>query len=199
MIHLIRHGETTLNAARVLQPPETPLSERGRRQAERLALRLRESGIVHVISSDLPRAQATAELLCRVTGAELTLEPLLQERSFGELRGTAYSELGRDVFAQDYRPPGGEDGHDFDRRVDAAWERIVERAARLGAPLAVVTHGLVCRSLTLRRLRLPPGQEPVQRFRNTSLTLAQAVPPHAVELIDCTRHLEGLEAEGLGA
>ena len=39
-ILLIRHGETELNAKRVLQPPETPLSERGVAQAERLARRL---------------------------------------------------------------------------------------------------------------------------------------------------------------
>ena len=31
-IYLVRHGETELNAARILQPPATPLSERGVRR-----------------------------------------------------------------------------------------------------------------------------------------------------------------------
>ena len=33
MLHLIRHGETSLNVARVLQPADTPLSARGHAQA----------------------------------------------------------------------------------------------------------------------------------------------------------------------
>src|SRR5437667_456679 len=39
-IYLIRHGETDANAARVVQLPTVPLSERGRDQATRLAARL---------------------------------------------------------------------------------------------------------------------------------------------------------------
>ena len=37
LLYLIRHGETPLNVARVLQPADTPLSERGQRQAQALA------------------------------------------------------------------------------------------------------------------------------------------------------------------
>ena len=37
---IIRHGETPLNVARVLQPPDTPLSLRGQAQASALASRL---------------------------------------------------------------------------------------------------------------------------------------------------------------
>ena len=39
-ILLIRHGETALNAARIVQPADTPLSERGIAQARALARRL---------------------------------------------------------------------------------------------------------------------------------------------------------------
>ena len=39
-IVLVRHGETESNAQRVLQHPETPLSERGLAQARRVAERL---------------------------------------------------------------------------------------------------------------------------------------------------------------
>ncbi|HEY9065800.1 MAG TPA: histidine phosphatase family protein, partial [Burkholderiaceae bacterium] len=37
---LVRHGETALNATRVLQPADTPLSARGIAQAEAIARRL---------------------------------------------------------------------------------------------------------------------------------------------------------------
>ena len=42
-VYLVRHGETDLNARRVLQPPATPLSERGLEQARRLAARSQSS------------------------------------------------------------------------------------------------------------------------------------------------------------
>jgi len=59
-ILLIRHGETALNAARVVQPADTPLSERGAAQAAALARRLADFGIAAILSSDLPRAAQTA-------------------------------------------------------------------------------------------------------------------------------------------
>ncbi|MEE8509385.1 MAG: histidine phosphatase family protein, partial [Myxococcota bacterium] len=90
-ILLIRHGETPSNAARVVQHPDAPLSPRGEAQAERLADRLASQTVGRILSSDLRRAAQTAERLQAVTGAPLDWEPLLQERNFGEIRGTAYS------------------------------------------------------------------------------------------------------------
>ena len=48
-IYLIRHGETPLNAARIVQYPDTPLSERGRDQARRVGERLTGLGIGAVL------------------------------------------------------------------------------------------------------------------------------------------------------
>ena len=56
---LIRHGETALNVARVLQPADTPLSARGIAQAEALASRLASMNVEAIVSSDLPRALRT--------------------------------------------------------------------------------------------------------------------------------------------
>ena len=188
-IYLVRHGETASNAARVFQMPETPLSERGIAQAERVALRLAGCGISLVLASDFARAAMTAERVQRATGAELELDPLLQERNFGALRGRAYAELGFDAFAPDYEPPGGEAWRAFESRVDRAWERIRAAALRCEGSLAVVTHGLVCFSLASRHLRLPPGAEPRGGFRNTSVTVIDGEPPWAVSRLACTEHL----------
>jgi broad specificity phosphatase PhoE len=189
-IYLVRHAETASNAARVFQMPETPLSERGVEQAERLAARLSGGPIALVLASDFARAAMTAERLAAATGAPVELEPLLQERSFGALRGRPYAELGVDAFAPDYEPPGGESWPAFEARVDRAWERIRAAAARCAGELAVVTHGLVCFSLASRHLRLPPGAEPRRGFPNASLTLIEGAPPFAVTLLACTAHLE---------
>ena len=73
---------------------------------------------------------ATAEHLQRVTSAPISLSPLLQERSFGDLRGTPYAELGFDMFAPDYAPPNGETWEAFHSRVDRAWALVRQIAAK---------------------------------------------------------------------
>ena len=198
MILLIRHGETALNAARVIQTPDTPLHARGIAQAERLARRLRELGVARILSSDLPRALMTAEpIAAAFAGVEIERTALLQERNFGDIRGTPYASIGRDIFARDYVPPGGESWDEFDARVRAAWALVVETARATEGNLAVVTHGLVCRSMADQLLGLPAGQPPPLRWGNTSLTLCSAEPPHSVTLLNCTAHLESEDDSSL--
>lgn len=189
-IFLIRHGETASNAARVVQLPDAPLSARGSAQAERLAERLASVGAGRILASDLPRAVMTAEIVSARTGAAIELCADLQERNFGAVRGVAYADLGIDILAPDYEPPGGERWEDFHGRVARAW-KAVQAAARAGVGnLAVVTHGLVCRSLALRHLSLPEGTEAPRNWRNASLTTIEAQPPWRVTLLDCVAHLD---------
>lgn len=201
-IFLIRHGQTDLNAARVLQMPETPLSQVGHEQARRLAAHLAESGIQHILSSDLARAQQTAEPLQQASGVTLELEPLLQERNFGDLRGTAYADLSEDPFAPGFSPPGGETEEVFADRVEAAFRRIVEVASGLSGPLAVVTHGLVCRGIVSTHVEntLDPAAatSPLQ-FRNTSFSVIEGSDPLRLVTLGQADHLEGLEGSEGGA
>jgi broad specificity phosphatase PhoE len=190
-IHLIRHGETAYNAQRILQTPEVPLSEHGQEQARRLAERLADAGIARILASDLERAVMTARALAATTRAPVHLEPLLQERNFGALRGRAYADLGFDPFAPDYEPPEGESVPRFRERVARAWSVILEHAAAAAGPLAVVTHGLVCRDLVAGHLVVPPDlRAPADPYRwtNTCLTTLEG-PPWTVRLLACTAHL----------
>jgi broad specificity phosphatase PhoE len=193
-IFLIRHGETIGNASRIVQRPDSPLSPRGIAQAERLARRLAPQGIARIVSSDLTRARITAERLQRLTGVPLSVEPFLQERNFGDLRGTPYGELGFDLFAPAYAPPNGETWEVFHARVDAAWERLQELAEATDGQMAVVTHGLVCRSLAARHLILPAGEAVPVRWENASLTIIDGPAPWRVRLLNCTAHLEDPDA-----
>jgi probable phosphoglycerate mutase len=189
MILLIRHGETAFNAARVIQPEDTPLSERGLAQAERVAARAAELGVERVLSSDLPRARSTAEAIARASGAPIVESALLQERNFGEIRGRAYAEIGRDIFAREYLPPGGESWPQFEARVQEAWRQVVELRGSLRGNLAVVTHGLVCRAIAELFLVLEQGQSVPARWGNTSLTLCDPTAPHTVRLLNSVEHL----------
>jgi probable phosphoglycerate mutase len=190
-IFLIRHGETVLNAQRVVQPPEAKLSRRGEAQAILLARRLEASGVERILSSDLERARATAEPIARLTRAPVELDALLQERNYGDIRGTPYAELETDIFAPGYVPPGGEDWTTFDARVDAAWARVAQVAAGVQGNLAVVTHGLVCRSIASRHLCLPNGSATLPRgWGNTSLTVIEGCDSWTVTRLNCLEHLD---------
>jgi probable phosphoglycerate mutase len=195
MIFLIRHGETAGNAARVLQRPDIPLSPRGEAQAERLARRLAPAGITRILASDLARAAMTAAHLARATGVTVEYDARLHERNFGDLRGTAYAELGFDPFEPGYTPPNGESWEVFHARVDSAWARVRQAALAAGdGHLAVVTHGLVCRSLAARHLSLPDGAVVPERWPNTSVTIVDARAPWRVELLNCCAHLDDMPA-----
>jgi probable phosphoglycerate mutase len=195
-ILLVRHGETAGNAARVLQRPEVPLNERGLRQAALLADRLFAHGFAHVLCSDLVRARMTAEPLRARGGAVLEEAPLLQERNFGDLRGTPYADLTEDPFAPSYVPPGGESVEAFHRRIAQAFALIVERRRALSGPLVVVTHGLVCAAILANH---SPGAALPERFDNTAVTLLDPLPPFTARLVNCTQHLSGLDAGGSGS
>ena len=189
-ILLIRHGETALNVARVLQPADTPLSLRGVAQAEALAQRLASMRVTAIVSSDLPRALATARAIAAATGAPLETSLLLRERDFGDWRGQPYDGMAVNPLTMLDAPPGGESAAAFAGRVAQAFEYIVRRRAALGGTLAVVTHGLVIRALLASHLSMSVSAELPAHLGNTSLSVVDAQPPYRVTLLNCTRHLD---------
>ena len=188
-ILIIRHGETDGNKNRIVQKPAVPLNERGREQAQRLGRRLRTAGIGRILSSDLARASMTAEAVAAEAGVSVELEPLLQERNFGDLRGRPYESLDEDPMGPGYIPPGGESWEVFYERAAAAWRRVVEVAAETEGALAVATHGLVCHAFAVDHLTIEPPHRPPDRWGNTSLTIVTKEPPWRVELLNSTAHL----------
>ena len=190
-IILVRHGETALNVARVLQPADTPLSATGVAQAQAVAARLAGLRVGAILSSDLPRALVTAHTI----GAALTLPvqttPLLHERNFGDWRGLAYDAVGADILARDAAPPGGESAAQFAQRVAEAFALAVRLRATLDGALVVVSHGLVIREMLLAHCRTGATLAVPERLGNTAVSVVDATSPHAAALLGCTAHLEG--------
>ncbi len=189
---LIRHGETDLNTGRVVQFPDTPLGAVGLDQAERLAARLAARRLGLIVSSDYQRARMTAARVAAASGARVVESPHWRERNFGDLRGRAYDDLGElDIFAKDYHPPGGESWPDFDARVDRAWADLMTLAEEVEQDIAVVTHGLVLRSLFERVLDCSGHLvTPDIVVANTSVTTVERVPPWRVAELAAVHHLE---------
>jgi broad specificity phosphatase PhoE len=128
----------------------------------------------------------TAELSARALGLSLELEPLLQERSFGALRGTAYADLPANLFEPEFSPPGGETWDQFRARVARAWQAVTARAAALAGDLLIVSHGLVCGVVADQHLELACA--PPRAFPNASLTRIDG-PPWRASLVACTAHI----------
>lgn len=198
-ILLARHGETEANAARIVQFPDARLSAAGRQQAERLAMRVAECGIAHILCSDMTRALETAAPIAARSGVSVSVDPLLRERDFGDLRGTPYTELRIDPFALDYAPPNGETWADFHERVGQAWTRVSQLAERTTGSLLVVTHGLVCHALVERHLSLDAGMVVPERWHNTALSWIEPVAPWRVQRLHCIQHLHDNQNYGAAA
>jgi broad specificity phosphatase PhoE len=215
-ILLVRHGETLGNRNRVVQTPDTALSEHGLAQAARLARRLSTGAIAEIWTSPQSRARMTAAAIEQATGLSAREEVDLEERSFGAIRGTPYAELGFDLMANDYDPPEGESWPVFHERVDRIWDRVEEHWLAHhadGSPAShfvVVSHGLVCRSLLERRLSLGDVLDPHRdeagrlHLRNTALTVIEPrvadgrIAAYEIPLVGCVAHLEGDEPESGG-
>ncbi|HKX39631.1 MAG TPA: histidine phosphatase family protein [Burkholderiaceae bacterium] len=190
---LVRHGETALNATRVLQPADTPLSARGIAQAEAIARRLGPgrdgTRAAAIVSSDLPRALRTAQAIAAATGLPIATTPLLHERNFGALRGRPYDTLAFNPLTMRDAPPGGESGDAFEQRVALAFAHIVQLRGELAGDLIVVSHGLVIGRMLACHVSLPEGWAAPAHMGNTSLSIVDAAPPHLAALLNCTRHL----------
>ena len=149
---LIRHGETVWNHERRMQGHvDSPLSEKGLRQAQRLAQRMKEFEFTALYSSDSGRAHATARCIADLTGHTLIVEPRLRERNFGVFEGLTGPEMqeqhpeayGRFKNREpDYAMPGGESALAFRDRALACLDEIAARHP--DELVVVVTHGLVC-------------------------------------------------------
>jgi 2,3-bisphosphoglycerate-dependent phosphoglycerate mutase len=185
----VRHGETDLNARRVVQPADTPLSARGREQAAAAAQRLRDLRPAALLSSDLARARQTADAVAAATGLPVVTDPALRERNFGTLRGRAWDSLDFEIASLVEAPEGGESMADFHTRVARAWQAVVARRAELPGPLVVVSHGLLIHAALLRHASCPPGLALPARLANASVSVVQAQAPHALLSVDDTGHL----------
>jgi broad specificity phosphatase PhoE len=96
ILTVVRHGETTANVEGVWHGSiDTQLTERGMRQAERVARHLAETRpqAAAVYASPLIRSRLTARAIADALGLEPRIEPDLTEYHLGSLEGVSYAVL----------------------------------------------------------------------------------------------------------
>lgn len=153
-ILFIRHGETDWNRIKRIQGHiDIPLASTGLAQAQRLARRMADEAkrgvrLDAIYSSDLQRAQQTAQPVADVLSLPLQLREGLRERSYGAFQGHDSDEIALrfpDEYAHwqtrdaGFAPPDGESLRTLYHRVLHAIEPLV--AAHPGGRIACVAHG----------------------------------------------------------
>ena len=162
-IIVIRHGETAWNVdTRIQGHLDIPLNDTGLWQARQLARALADEPVAAIYTSDLQRARATAQAVADTTGAPLTPEPDLRERSFGHFQGRTFAqieaELPEDALRwrkrdPHYAPEGGESLTSLRTRIHSTVHRLAARHP--GELVVLVAHGGVLDVI----YRLATGQE----------------------------------------
>lgn len=142
-IHLLRHGRTQdAGEGRYIGRTDLPLSPAGFSELLQLRETFTYPGARRFFTCPLVRCRQTLELL--YPGAQPTLVEGLSECDFGEWEGKSVGELKADPRYRDWiagksgEIPGGESASQFQQRVMAAFESVVERLLREGETEAVV-------------------------------------------------------------
>lgn len=150
---LIRHGQSEGNAeGRFGGHTATPLSPRGRLQAEATARALSTENITAIYTSDLPRAVETAMPLARLTGLDVERTDAFRERSIGVMEGLTFEEAAEQQPEQyaalirrdfDHVLLGGESYRQMLDRASRKLDQAIEQ--NCGGRICVFSHtGTIC-------------------------------------------------------
>lgn len=177
-VFLVRHGETQWNAERRIQgQSDSPLTDKGEKQAWQVAERAKALGITHIISSDLGRTRRTAEIIADVCGCDIVFEPRLRELDMGVLERRHIDSLTEEEEGwrrqlvngtDDGRIPDGESMQELSDRMHAALAACLQLPE--GSRPLLVSHGMALGCLVSTILGLPAYAERRLRLRNCSIS-----------------------------
>lgn len=164
MLVLIRHGESTGNAAgQLVGRLDAPLTERGRSQAASVGSAL--AAPARIVTSPLARARSTAEAIAAATGHpfDVVVDERWVEADYGVLDGCELTSVPADTWRRlradpHYRPEGGESLADVGARVRASLEELFAAdgdGARGDADVVVVSHVSPVKAAVCWALGLP--------------------------------------------
>jgi broad specificity phosphatase PhoE len=156
--YFVRHGESEGNAARIFTgQSDSPLTARGREQAEAVAEELANVKFDRIVSSDLSRTRDTAEAIAKRHRIPVEVVPALREIDVGERTGKDFDETaGMPGWTDDgfVAWPGGETLNQVLARTLGAIDRLTRESP--GKTILIVGHGGVNRILLSHFLGILP-------------------------------------------
>ena len=158
---LMRHGETAWNReGRVMGRQPVDLDDAGREQVVLAVPIARLMAPDLIISSPLPRALQSAEIIARgVGGIDIVTDDRLEEVRYGDWEGKTYHQLIKEESYISYRKaplesvtPGGETIGQVQARGVAAVDAAI--IAHRGKRIVFVSHGDIIRTVLCHYLGL---------------------------------------------
>lgn len=152
-VFAIRHGETAWSlSGQHTGTTDIPLTDNGRRLAEKLRPVLAKEKFALILCSPMQRARETCELAG--LGAVAVIDPDLTEWNYGKYEGITTEQIhetapGWLLFRDGC--PGGESPEQVGARAD----RVIARARTAEGDVALFAHGHVLRVLAARWIGLP--------------------------------------------
>ncbi len=154
-LYIIRHGQTEWNVEKRLQGwKNSPLTQKGRSDAERLAERLKDINFDYIYSSTQERAFKTAEIIKKDRNIDIIKLETLKEIGFGKWQGMKIKDIeveyknNYNTYMDTphlYQPiEGSESFQDIFERAKKALDRIIENG---GENVLIVSHGVTIRVL----------------------------------------------------
>ncbi len=160
--YIVRHGETVWNVQGRLQGHKnSPLTERGLKQATNVGKKLKNIDFDVVFSSDLLRTKRTAELIVLEKKMAINTTTLLRERSFGKFEGKNGTAVFRGELKKDlatFLKLSDEQKKKFKYPTTESDEEVVSRyltflretaVAYPGKKVLVVSHGGAMKALLI--------------------------------------------------
>jgi probable phosphoglycerate mutase len=154
-VFAIRHGETAWSrSGQHTGTTDVPLTDDGRRLAERMRSVLARNEFALVLCSPMQRARETCELAG--LGDKAVIDPDLVEWNYGEYEGLMPKQIhemapGWLIFRDGC--PGGEKPEHVGARVD----RVIARSRAVDGNTVLFAHGHVLRVFGARWIGLPAG------------------------------------------
>jgi broad specificity phosphatase PhoE len=193
--YFVRHGESEGNAARVFTgQTDSPLTARGRQQAETVAEELAKVRFDRIVSSDLSRTRDTAAVIAKRHSIPVEIIPELREIDVGERAGKTFDETrGLPNWNDDgfVAWPGGETLDRVLERTLGAVQRLVRESP--GKTILVVGHGGVNRILLSHFLGILPKLDRTPGG-NTSISVVHTDgQTHTVERLFAADHVSDVK------
>jgi len=193
--YFVRHGESEGNAARVFTgQTDSPLTERGRQQAEAVADELASVKFDRIVSSDLSRTRDTADVIAKRHGMRVEVVPELREIDVGDRTGKTFDETrGLPNWNDDgfVAWPGGETLDQVVARTLGAIERLTRESP--GKTILVVGHGGVNRILLSHFLGILPKLDRTPATNTNVSVVHTDGKTHVVERLFAADHMSNAE------
>jgi broad specificity phosphatase PhoE len=179
---LIRHGETLWNKeGRVQGTSDVELSDAGKKQAELLALSLKDHPLEAIHASPLKRAYQTAEIINEFHHKDIQIHRGLMEMDQGDFEGFSFKELmacEKDFLNKWITDPAAikmPNGESLSELQQRAW-RVMEEIISKSENALIVSHNftiaaILCRvrNISLSKFRsacVDTASKTIVQFRN---------------------------------